>query len=196
MSAQVIANVTETLVSVLTAGVAGLSTPPTVVPHDLRTDPGTTQTQLTVFLFEVKEDSSARNRPIRRTPAGGTNQVEIQKPEMSLLLRYLITPWGPDRNNDQIILGRVLQVFYDKPILSGSDLAGGGLAGTDTSLKLTVAPLTLEERTRVWQAVNQPYRLSITYEVRVVNIEPTITQTATVVGSSEMNHSRGGRVRS
>jgi len=29
----------------------------------------------------------------------------------------------------------------------------------------------LEERARVWYAIQKPYRLSVTYEVRVVNLD-------------------------
>ena len=47
----------------------------------------------------------------------------------------------------------------------------GGLAGTDQALKVTLSPLTLEERARVWYAIEKPYRLSITYEIRVVNLD-------------------------
>jgi hypothetical protein len=31
--------------------------------------------------------------------------------------------------------------------------------------------MSLEERTRVWHAVQKPYRLSACYEVRVINLE-------------------------
>src|SRR6266545_413509 len=42
---------------------------------------------------------------------------------------------------------------------------------TIDTLKLTLAQLTLEERTRVWWAFQKPYRLSLNYEVRVVNLD-------------------------
>jgi hypothetical protein len=45
------------------------------------------------------------------------------------------------------------------------------LHNTDEALKVTLSPLNLEERTRVWQSVQKPYRLSIYYEVRVVNLD-------------------------
>jgi hypothetical protein len=89
---------------------------------------------------------------------------------MALLLRYLLTAWSGNRLTDHMILGRAMQVLYDGAILSGPDLQGS-LAGTDGALKITLAPLSLEERTRVWHAVQKPYRLSVSYEVRVVNLD-------------------------
>jgi len=47
----------------------------------------------------------------------------------------------------------------------------GQLAGTNQALKVTLSPLTIEERARVWYAIQKPYRLSVTYEVRVVNLD-------------------------
>ena len=89
---------------------------------------------------------------------------------MALLLRYMLTPWSGDRMTDHKLVGRTLQVLYDGAILSGTQLQGG-LAGTDQALKVTLSPLTLEERARVWYAIEKPYRLSLTYEVRVVNLD-------------------------
>ena len=99
---------------------------------------------------------------------------------MALLLRYLMTPWGGDEVTKQKILGRTMQVFYDKAILSGLDLAGV-LAGRDDELKVTLAPLSLEERTRVWHAIQKPYHLSLSYEVRVVNLDSQTARDVTPV---------------
>jgi hypothetical protein len=89
---------------------------------------------------------------------------------MALLLRYLLTPWGGDRLTEHRMLGRVMQVLYDNAILSGPALRGN-LEGTDQALKITLSPLTLDERSRVWFAVQRPYRLSASYEVRVVKLD-------------------------
>ena len=77
--------------------------------------------------------------------------------------------WRP--NDRSPVAGRNLQVFYDDAIVSGLALQGG-LSGTNQALKITLSPLTLEERARVWYAIEKPYRLSIMYEVRVVNLDP------------------------
>ena len=89
---------------------------------------------------------------------------------MALRLRYLVTPWSGDVLTDQQMLARVLQVLYDDAVLNGPQLQGL-LAGTSEALKIVLTQLTLEERTRIWNAVQQPYRLSVIYEVRVVNLD-------------------------
>ena len=167
----VIAAVSETLRLILTDALSAVNGAPPAVLHDLQFNTPPTNPQLTIFLFEIAEDPSARNRPrIRETEPP---DLKIRKPPVALVLRYLLTAWGSDPLTAQLILGRTIQALYDKAILSGPDLAGPPdvLAGTDEVLKVTMAPLSLEERTRVWHAVQKPYRLSVSYEVRVVNLE-------------------------
>jgi hypothetical protein len=179
----VIADVSATLQSVLTAAYRPLdpAAPPVAQISDLQGTIATDPARVTIFLFETVEDSSLKNRPrVRVAPPPAPpppppapplpNRLYSQKPPMALLLRYMMTPWSGDRLTDHRLLGRTLQVLYDEAIISGPQLQGG-LAGTAQALKVTLAPITLDERARVWFAIQKPYRLSITYEVRVVNLD-------------------------
>src|SRR5439155_5430664 len=85
-----------------------------------------------------------------------------------------------DRLTDHRLLGRAMQVLYNDPVLSGAQLQGQ-LAGTIEALKITLSPLTIEERARVWYAIQKPYRLSVTYEVRVVNLDAIDFYPATAI---------------
>jgi hypothetical protein len=71
------------------------------------------------------------------------------------------------------MLGVALQTFYDDAILDGTQLAGT-LAGTDVALKVTLSQLSLEDRTRVWNSLQRPYKVSLVYDVRVVPL-PSLT---------------------
>jgi len=168
----VIADTSVTLQTVLTQALNALDpggTPPVAEISDLQGTIATTPARLTIFLFETVEDASAKNRPKVVTVTPPT--VTVKKPPMALLLRYMLTPWSGDRVTDHKILGRALQVLYDDAILSGPQLQGTSLVGTNQALKVTLSPLTIEERARVWYAIQKPYRLSVTYEVRVVNLD-------------------------
>ena len=168
-SFNVVDEVSQSLVGVLQAELASLNA--TVETHDLHS-PIQNTLRLTVFLFEAGEDPSARNRP--RVRELNAPDIRISKPPMALLLRYLLTPWGGTESARHAIIGRAMQVLYDRPILSGAQLVGS-LAVEDQALKVTLAPLSLEERTRVWYAVQKPYRLSVSYEVRVVNLDTEVS---------------------
>ena len=125
---------------------------------------------LTITLYEILEDAPSRNRP-RPQRADGTAVVST-KPPMALRLHYLLTPWGGDSVTEQQILGRAMQALYDEAILGGTMLLGG-LQGSIDTLKIMLIPLSLEDRSRVWYAIQKPYRLSVNYEVRVVNLDAT-----------------------
>ncbi len=166
----VIADVSETLEAVLTDALSTLAPgPPIAELHDLSGPVATNPPRVTLFLYEVVEDHTVRNRPAPRTVT--PPNLTQEKPPVPLLLRYLLTPWSGDILTDHRMLGRSIQVLYDGANLSGPQLQGG-LAGTSEALKLKLAPLTLEERSRVFAATQERYHLSVTYEVRVVNLDP------------------------
>lgn len=183
----VIADVSLTLQEVLTDALSVLvpGPPPIAQVHDLQGVIPNAPPTLTLFLFDVAEDPSARNRARNRevTPPN----VSIRKPPLALMLRYLMTPWSGDRFTDHRILGRVMQTLYDGAIISGPQLAGG-LAGSDQALKITPSTLTLDERSRVWFSVQRPYHLSVAYEVRVVNLDSDVADLTRPVAGRQLDY--------
>ena len=187
----IIAEVSETLRTALHNALQALSPPATAEVHDLQGNISTSPARITVFLYEVVEDPSTRNRPAGRRVDPMTNDVVTQKTPLKLVLRYLLTPWGADRRTDQIILARALQVLYDDAILSGPQVTAR-LQITNEVLKVTLTPLTLEERTRVWHSVQKPYRLSVAYEVRVINLDAIEEETLTPVSERGLDFAEAG----
>lgn len=183
----VIADVSRTLETLLTAGFSTLTPAPAPIAevHDLQGQISINPARLTIFLFEVVEDASQRNRPPVRTDSVPPTPpvTQVSKPPMALLLRYLMTPWSGDRFTDHLILGRTLQILYDGAIVSGAQLQGTTLQNTDTALKIALTPITLEERSRVFFAMQRPYRLSVTYDVRVINLDTRRARTRVPVAS-------------
>lgn len=138
------------------------------IVHDLVTTPAVGMT-LTLTLYEIAQDPSARNRPDQRIIVN--DKIETRRTPVSLLLRYLITAWSGNILDDQRILGRAIQTLYDQAIISGPLLAGTSLIDADEAVLVTMIQQTIEDRTHVWRAYDKPYRLSINYEVRVVKLE-------------------------
>lgn len=170
-----IRDVSETLRDLLRAGLAA---PPVIDAdcevHDLTTPIAIPPPRplLTVTLYDVVEDPNARNRPNQRRFDPVLQRIVTRRPPASLLLRYLVTPWSGDPFSDHRVLGRAVQTLYDHAIISGPDLRGS-LFDDDEAVQVTMAPLSLEDRTHVWRSIHSNYRLSANYEVRVVHIEPT-----------------------
>jgi len=176
----VIGDVSVTLQAVLRDALVSLDPAFFVEISDLQGNISTTPQHLTIFLFEVVEDPSAKNRtPVREVDS--QNRTFVHKPPMALLLRYMLTPWSGDRVTDQRIVGKVIETLYENGNIGGSKLQGG-LASSDVVLNVNMAPITLEDRTRVWHSVQKPYRLSLTYEIRVVSIDsPNRLRTSPVI---------------
>jgi hypothetical protein len=184
-SSDVLVAVSQTLQNRLTAGLSTLGPPvPVAELHDLASPPVSAPPRATLFLYDVVEEPTTRNRPKTTHLVGGN--LLVRKQPLGLRLHYLVTAWGGDRATEQQILGRVMQLMYDDAVIDGSELAGS-LAGTLTELRVSLSPMQLEDRARVWWAIGQPYRLSVNYEVRVVDIDPTTETSSTPILSRRID---------
>ena len=186
-----IADVSATLRAVLTDAFGSMlpAPPPIAEIHNLEGTVPTSPARMTVFLFEAIEDPTVRNRPPVRSASGA--RIATRRSPVPLILKYMLTPWSPDRRTEQLMLGRALRVLHDGAILSGPQLQGG-LVGSSEAIKLKLAPLTLEEQTRVWHAVRKPYRLSLTYHARVINIDSQSVDLHAPIRSRALDKSVGG----
>jgi len=120
---------------------------------------------ISLWLYKVTRMAEMLNEPPERI---GPSQVA--RVPLPVLLFYLVTPMTRDPETRHTLLGRVLQVFYDHAILRGADLQGV-LKGTTEQLRLNLEALSLEELSLVWEALSEPYQLSVTYLVQVVKID-------------------------
>jgi|RhiMethySRZTD1v2_1073278.scaffolds.fasta_scaffold279082_2 hypothetical protein len=127
---------------------------------------------LSVWLYRIiRDDQRLNDPPVRISP------TELRPPPLPVRLHYLMTPVTNEQTGDpeteQLILGKVLQLFHSHPVLAGADLQAE-FAGTAVELRVRLEPLMLEEITRVWEALDGSYQLSVSYEVSVVNIMPEL----------------------
>jgi hypothetical protein len=131
-------------------------------PADLKDD---NSVRLSIYLYRIVEDPHTRNQYPLRTVDG-----KERKPPLTLDLNYLVTPLVGQPREQQIVLGKAMQVFYDRSTLEGDDLTGS-MAASGEKVRIILNPVTLEETTRVWQALEMSYRLSMCYIVRVALVD-------------------------
>jgi hypothetical protein len=127
---------------------------------------------ISVWLYHIERDPELLNQPPERLAPD-----RLRRRPLPLRLHYLITPVVRDAEDvgsspgvEQLLLGKVLQTFHDLPELAGSDLRGS-LTGTGARLRVRLEPLSLPEITAVWDALDSPYQLCVSYEVAVPLIE-------------------------
>jgi len=120
---------------------------------------------VSVWLYRVSRMADMLNEPPQRI-----STTQIVSTPLPILLYYLITPVAEDPLTRHALLGKVLQVMYDHSILRGADLQGI-LMGTTDQLRVALETLTLEELSLVWEALSEPYQLSVSYMVQLASID-------------------------
>jgi hypothetical protein len=131
---------------------------------------------ISLWLYRLIRDDQRLNAPPVREA-----RDRVRPTPLPLRLHYLVTPIvtidnanpavSPER--EQALLGKVMQLFYEHPIMRGSDLRDV-LTGTTAEIAVRLETLTLEELARIWTALQRPYQLSASYEVTVVSIAPRV----------------------
>jgi hypothetical protein len=182
-TSDVLVSVSRTLVARLTAGLSSLGPPGGPLPfaalHDLTEKPATDPPRVTLFLYDIVEEATVRNRAktVEQQPGA---QYRIRKQPLGLCLHYMLTAWGGDRDTEQLMLGRGMQVLYEDAIIDGPELLGA-LGGTAAELRISLSTMRVDDRARIWWAINLPYHLSVNYEVRVVDIDATVQTSSSPV---------------
>jgi len=125
---------------------------------------------LSVWLYHVAENEFLKNQPKERRvrEEDGRRRHDLQRrPPMALDLYYLITPLTADSRGDHLLLGKAIQILYDNPTILLAEAAGQ----SSEELRVTWHRLSLEDLTRIWDALRERYRLSVCYLVRVTRID-------------------------
>jgi hypothetical protein len=123
---------------------------------------------VSVWLYRVARMAEMLNEPPQRI-----SQNQIVPTPLPLLLCYLVTPVAGDPLTRHALLGKVLQVMNDNAIIRGADLQGI-LLGTGDQLRVVLEALSLEDLSLVWDALSEPYQLSVSYMVQVVCIDSAL----------------------
>jgi hypothetical protein len=131
--------------------------------------------QMSLWLYHIVPNEHLRNAPfVRRNDPVTASDDALFYPPLVLNLLYLLTPsiqgdggGANDQLADQRLLGRAMQVLHDQAVLP---VQSRETPGDGNELHISLAPRTIDEIAQVWEAMQQPYRLSVCYEVRVVRI--------------------------
>lgn len=187
-----IAGVSQTLRTLLSNG---MDLPPAVSPAPSRPLPVSigippsdelldNDPLLNLFLYRVTENPSLKNQEI----PGRGQPGSYGSPPLSLVLHYLVTTYGStdgstttgtttDERAAQQLLGSAMRLLHDNAVITEGSRVGAvevldpTLRGEYEKVKLTLEPLSLEDVSKVWTALNRPYRLSVAYQASVVQIE-------------------------
>lgn len=138
-----------------------------------------------LYLYRVMESAFLRNQS---WPGDRVTPPSAQ-PALSLELFYLLTPLGKkpaddvsDQGDDaHTMLGVAMRTFQENPILNDAHLPGfdadlvlpAFLQNSFDRVKISLVTTSLDDISKIWATINKPYRLSVAYEVSLVQIAPT-----------------------
>lgn len=194
-TAQAIAAVTATLKDVLSNGLveqkvaAGLGnvTVSALPPDRVDCQNGAEVNQLNLFLYRVEPNTAMRNVG---PPGRGATGRRVTNPPLALDLHYLLIAYGTEELHGELLLGHGMKLLHETPVLTRDALrrslapsvaaaSGPGmsarkllfnaeLAEQMEPVRITPAPLTVDELTRLWSALQCRFRTAAAYMASVV----------------------------
>ena len=160
----------------------------TALPPD-RVEPnnGNEGAGLNIYLYHTAPNPAWRNVDLPSYDGDGGRRTN---PPLPLDLYYLITAYGKDPLDIEMVLGWAAQLLHERPVLSRQAISDllvplspgnttnketaiqtSGLAEQADLIRLTPHPLSTEEISKLWTAFQAKYRPSLAYKASVVLIE-------------------------
>lgn len=170
-----IGRVSESLRALLLGEMSFLpAVPVTILAPD---EPGGGNRRINLFLYKVQEHPFLRNQDWQVNPS---NTSQLRPPPLSLSLFYLLTPFAQNDNNlgntrRHELLGEAMRVFHENQIIPDGYLTGD-LGDAREEIRIMPAGMDMEELSQIWGTFSEPFRLSVLYEVSVVQIDQSAAQ--------------------
>jgi hypothetical protein len=162
----------------------------TALPPDRIRADGNEIVQLNLFLYNVVLNQGWRNVGL---PSRNDVGQRLTNPPLAIDLYYLLSAYGREDFDGEILLGYAMQTLHEMPVLTrdaihkalepvspvdGSslpegmkDLSASDLAEQVEMIKITPHTISTEELSKLWSAFQANYRPSVAYHVSVVLIE-------------------------
>ena len=150
---------------------------------------------LGLYLYDIREEGE-----VSVPSLVGTGRTRLRRPPKPYSLYYMLflngsSQMGLKAADTQKILGRAAQIISDGNSVYPRQLQSW-LETEEPPIIFSAAKMSLEEKVRVWSAINKPYQVSLFYKAAPVFISseivvdpPRVTEAEFTVG---MLSGRGG----
>lgn len=131
---------------------------------------------LGIYLYEVRENLEVAEQKSRMKESGVKEQ---RYPSTFLTLYYMITAYSDGdvrfrSVQEQRILGKTVQILGDHPVI-GRELLGEG-QDSAYPIRISMTRIDNDEKVKMWNVPDLPYKLSLYYKVYPVEIESERTR--------------------
>ena len=146
---------------------------------------------LGLYLYDVKEEND-----VTRPPNIQRGRVQLTLPPRPYSLYYMVfingsSQMGLKAPDIQKIIGRVAQIINDNNSVLPNQLQSW-LDTQEPPIVLSQAKISLEEKVRVWSAINKPYQISLFYKAAPVYLSSAeVIETPRVVDATIALHVAG-----
>ena len=144
-----------------------------------------------VYLYNIEEDLQVTTpRMIER------GRAELTRPPRPFALYYMVFinaggQAGLKADDMQKIIGKIAQIVNDNNTVRPDELQSW-LTTQEPPITLSQAKISLEEKVRVWQAINKPYQISLFYKAAPVYLSSAeVIETPRVVDATIALHVAG-----
>lgn len=126
-----------------------------------------------LYLYDIREEGNVTQPNFMQK-----GRVQLQKPPRPYGLYYMVfingsSQMGLKAPDIQKIIGRVAQIVNDNSSVLPNQLQTW-LDTQEPPIVLSQAKISLEEKVRVWQAINKPYQISLFYKAAPVFLSSEI----------------------
>lgn len=134
--------------------------------------------RLNLFLHRASPNQGWRNVDL---PSRDDRGRRSSSPPLALDLHYILTAYGAEELQAEVLLGFGMQLLHEVPMLGRAEIEGWLPAALQPSdlgrqvemIKITPETMNTEELSKLWSALQAHYRPSAAYHVSVVLIEST-----------------------
>ena len=128
---------------------------------------------LGLYLYDIREEGE-----ISLPPLVASGKTRLRRPPRPYSLSYMIflngsSQMGLKAHDIQKIIGRAAQVVNDGNLIRPNELQTW-LENEEAPIILSPAKLSLEDKVRVWSAINKPYQVSLFYRAAPVFLSSEI----------------------
>ena len=146
--------------------------------------------RINLFMYHVTTNQGWRNAAL---PSRNADGDRTSNPPLGLNLHYLLSTYGANEFDAEVLLGYAMQLLHETPVLTresirrtlapASPVNGGALPAPHNALvaseladqveQIRVVPetMSLEEVSKLWTAIQSHYRPTAAYQASVVLIE-------------------------
>lgn len=144
---------------------------------------------LLVYLYQVEECAMKNQGPRTAVPGPPyTSPAVSTRDPLSINLHYLLIPTAQNETEPYlgtfVILGKAMRAMYDAGSFTLGEWVDSSeldLGDKDLQFRICLNPLSTHDLFELWQAVNQPYRVSVSYVVRTAHIDSELKTQAMLV---------------